>query len=135
MPIPVVCPKCRKSFRVSEKFAGKSGPCPNCKAILTVPALAPEVKIHTPEAFAGGGKSVTGKLVTKPVARLDIKIQPLAVALIAAAAVGIVLVAAAEKWDAPGRRLDVDQLPCGNGRPAAGLAGAGAGRLQLPPRR
>ncbi|MGO8688136.1 MAG: hypothetical protein ACLQLG_00740 [Thermoguttaceae bacterium] len=100
MPIPVVCPKCRKSFRVSEKFAGKSGPCPNCKAILTVPALAPEVKIHTPEAFAGGGKSVTGKLVTKPIARLDVKIQPLAVALIAAAAVGIVLVAAAGRmWD------------------------------------
>ena len=100
MPIPVVCPKCRKSFRVSEKYAGKSGPCPNCKATLTVPAVTAEVKIHTPEAFAGGGKSVGGKLVTKPIARTDVKIQPLAVALIAAVAVGIVLLAAAGRlWD------------------------------------
>jgi hypothetical protein len=100
MSIPVVCAKCHKSFRVSEKFAGKSGPCPNCKATIQVPALSAEVKIHTPEAFAGGGKSVAGKLVTKPIARIDVQLQPVAVALIAAVAVGVVVLAAAGRmWD------------------------------------
>ena len=56
MSIVVVCPGCRKSFKVSDKFAGKSGPCPNCKRTLQVPTKAEEVKVHAPEAFAGGGK-------------------------------------------------------------------------------
>ncbi len=91
MPIPVVCPKCRKSFRVSEKFAGKSGPCPNCKATIQVPAATAEVKVHTPEQFASGGKTVTGQLATKPIARKQVKIQPVKVAVIGAVALGIVV--------------------------------------------
>ena len=91
MPIPVVCPKCRKSFRVSEKFAGKSGPCPSCKAIIQVPAATAEVKVHTPEAFASGGKTVTGQLATKPIARKQVKIQPVTAAIIGGVALGIVV--------------------------------------------
>ena len=68
MSIIVVCPGCRKSFKVSDKFAGKSGPCPNCKRTLEVPEKTQEVKVHAPEQFAGGGRSTTGKLVLKPVA-------------------------------------------------------------------
>lgn len=86
MPILVVCPGCRKSFRVSEKFAGKKGNCPNCKHEITVPTAAPEVKIHAPEAFASGGKTKTGELVTKPIARRVVKWNPTAAALIGGAA-------------------------------------------------
>jgi hypothetical protein len=92
MPIIVVCPGCRKSFSVNEKFAGKSGPCPNCKQILRVPTKTEEVKIHVPEAFAGGGKSTQGKLITKPIARTDVRLQPVAVASIVASVLVVLVV-------------------------------------------
>jgi hypothetical protein len=92
MSIIVVCPGCRKSFKVNDKFAGKTGPCPNCKRQLQVPAKSDEVTVHAPEEFAGGGRSTTGKLVTKPVAFTPAKFQPLTVVLIVASVV-IVLAA------------------------------------------
>ncbi|MBN1396324.1 MAG: hypothetical protein JW959_14970 [Pirellulales bacterium] len=92
MSIIVACPNCRKSFKVSDKFAGKSGPCPNCKNILHVPEKGEEVKIHAPEQFAEGGRTKTGKLITKPIARTDAKFQPLtAVIIVAASAVALVV--------------------------------------------
>jgi hypothetical protein len=90
MDILVICHGCNAKFKVSEKFAGKKGPCPKCKVILTIPDPQ-EVKIHEPEAFAEGGKSAAGKLVTKPIERTKTRIQPLPAAL---AAVGTVLVLA-----------------------------------------
>jgi hypothetical protein len=83
MSIIVVCPGCLKSFKVSDQYAGKSGPCPNCKRTLQVPSKEQEVKVHTPEAFAGGGKSKEGKLVTKPLARVNAKIRPVKAIMIA----------------------------------------------------
>ena len=91
MSIIVVCPGCLKSFKVSDKFAGKTGPCPNCKRTLQVPTKESEVKVHVPEAFAGGGKSASGKLVTKPIAHINVKLKPVAIAVLVAAVV-IVLV-------------------------------------------
>src|SRR5664280_2030892 len=88
MSITVVCPGCRKSFQVSDKFAGKSGPCPNCKRKLQVPLKTEEVKVHTPEAFAGGGRSTSGKLVIKPVAFQPAKLQPATAAIIAGKRLG-----------------------------------------------
>lgn len=77
MSILVVCPGCRKSFKVSDKFAGKSGGCPNCRTTIRVPTKAEEVKVHAPEQFAEGGRSATGKLITKPIARRETRLQPL----------------------------------------------------------
>ena len=65
MAILVVCPGCKKSFNVDDKFAGKTGPCPNCKTKITIPEKKAEVKIHAPDEFAGGGKGVTGKLAAE----------------------------------------------------------------------
>jgi hypothetical protein len=87
MSIIVVCPGCLKSFKVSDKFAGKSGPCPNCKRTLQVPTKESEVKIHAPEAFAGGGKSTTGKLITKPIAHVNARLKPVATTVLAASVV------------------------------------------------
>ncbi len=93
MSIIVVCVKCRKSFKVSDKFAGKSGPCPNCKAVLRVPTKAEEVTIHAPAAFAEGGRTKTGKLITEPIAWVSVKLSPLAVVAIAGGAL-LILAAA-----------------------------------------
>jgi len=85
MPISVVCPGCKARFSVSEKFAGKKGPCPKCKAVILVPeAPTEEVKIHVPEQFASGGKDSKGRAVLKPIMRQETKFKPVAAAGIAA---------------------------------------------------
>jgi hypothetical protein len=73
MAISVVCPGCKKRFSVSEKFAGKQGPCPSCKASIKIPEVSTEdVKIHAPENF--GPKGATGRAVLMPIFREETKI-------------------------------------------------------------
>ncbi len=91
MPIVVVCPGCRARFQVSDRFAGQSGACPKCKATIRVPTAAEEVKVHTPEAFEGS-RGVSGKLVLKPIARTQVRFEPVVAVGIAAGAL-VVLVA------------------------------------------
>jgi len=93
MSILVVCHKCRKSFKVSDKFAGQKGPCPNCKAPIQVPKKEDEVKIHGAEGFTDGGRSTTGKLLTKPIARQQTKLQPVVAVAVAGAVLVVLLVA------------------------------------------
>ncbi len=83
MPINVVCPGCHSRFAVSEKFAGKQGPCPKCKTVLTIPKASDEVKIHAPDDY-GGAKTTTGKLVLKPISREVVKLSTTWVAAIGA---------------------------------------------------
>lgn len=92
MSIFVVCPSCRKRFKVSDRFAGKSGPCPNCKSTIRVPTKDEEVQVHAPEQFASGGRSVDGKLVLKPIARRSTKFDPTLAVAIAAASLTVLLV-------------------------------------------
>jgi len=92
MSILVVCPGCRKSFKVSEKFAGKSGACPKCKTVIHVPAKTEQVEVHAPTQFADGGRSVNGKLITKPVARKETRLDPVAAVAICATVVCVLLV-------------------------------------------
>jgi len=94
MPIPVVCQACKASFQVSEKFAGKQGPCPKCKALITIPALEEQVKIHTPEEFASGGKTKEGRPALKPIARKDTKLQPVPLAIALGGTIAVLAIAA-----------------------------------------
>ena len=93
MSILVICPGCKKQFQVSEQFAGKSGPCPQCKTVIKVPKKEEQVVVHTPEQFASGGRGASGKLALKPIARLEGRLRGRTVALIAAAAVLVLAVA------------------------------------------
>jgi hypothetical protein len=97
MPILVTCSGCKTQFRVSDKFAGKQGPCPKCKAVIVIPALeqakAAEVVIHEPEAVA----AKTGTAIPKPIARKPVRVSLAAViGLVAAFAAA----AAAAWWGA-----------------------------------
>ncbi len=56
-----------KRFQVSDKFAGKTGPCPNCKKKIKVPDKDEQVVIHTPDD--GAPKDSTGQSVLKPIVR------------------------------------------------------------------
>lgn len=71
MKIAVTCPGCLSRFEVSEKFAGKTGPCPKCKKEITVPALSEQVVVHAPETE--GPKDAKGTPVLKPIRRVDVK--------------------------------------------------------------
>ena len=93
MPIQVVCPGCRKRFKVSDQFAGREGPCPNCKATLKIPKADEQVKIHEPEQFTSGDKTVVGKIDIKPIARRETRVKPVVGVAIGAAALGVVLIA------------------------------------------
>ena len=69
MPIQVTCPNCLKRFQVSDKFAGKQGPCPACKKTIRVPDASEAVTIHAPED--DGPKDSKGQSVLKPITRTD----------------------------------------------------------------
>lgn len=91
MPIPVVCPGCKKSFNVSDRFAGKQGPCPACKTIIKVPEKSEQVVVHVPEAF--GPKDTKGRAILKPIARKETKVSPVLTAIVLVAIVVVVGVA------------------------------------------
>lgn len=40
MPIPFTCPACGHFTQVDERYAGQSGPCSNCRQIVTIPSAA-----------------------------------------------------------------------------------------------
>jgi hypothetical protein len=69
MSIQVTCPHCYKRFQVSDKFAGKSGPCPACKKPIKVPELSEQVVIHVPDD--GAPKDSQGRSVLKPITAKD----------------------------------------------------------------
>src|SRR3954470_24171447 len=91
MAIDVTCPKCKTRFQVSEKFAGKSGPCPKCKNVIKVPELKEQVVIHAPEDY--GPKTTTGQAVFKPIARTEVNLQVPQIAAIVGSVL-VVLIAA-----------------------------------------
>ncbi len=92
MSILVVCTGCKKRFTVSDKFAGKSGPCPNCKTVIRVPTKEEEVKIHAPTEFAQGGRGASGQLTTKPILREEFKLTPVAAVAICGAVLAVLLI-------------------------------------------
>ena len=85
MSIRVTCPSCHTRFEVSEKFAGKSGPCPKCKNQIQIPSIEEQVTVHAPESF--GPKDSQGRSVLKPLEREDTHLGPVQIVGIIAAVV------------------------------------------------
>jgi hypothetical protein len=91
MAIRVTCPGCHKRFKVSDQFAGKSGPCPECKTIIRVPTKDEEVKLHGPETLGAG---VRGAVTTKLILREETRLDPVKAAMIGAGALVVLIVTA-----------------------------------------
>ena len=91
MPIEVLCPGCKSRFKVSEKFAGKKGPCPKCKTVITIPEVTEEVVVHAPQEF--GPKNATGVGVLKPITRKETKMSPLVIVGIVSGIITVLVVA------------------------------------------
>ncbi|MBX3418962.1 MAG: hypothetical protein KF851_15265 [Pirellulaceae bacterium] len=85
MAIQVTCPSCLTRFSVSDKFAGREGPCPKCKAPIQIPSKAEEVLVHAPET--SGPKDSKGRPVLKPIARQETNLSQVQITLI----IGVIL--------------------------------------------
>lgn len=102
MPIQVTCPSCLKRFNVSDKFAGKTGPCPACQKTIKIPELSEQVVIHAPAGDTP--KDSTGKAILNPLRRKEVA---LSLPVILGASLGTLSVFAI----ALGLRLSGDQPP------------------------
>jgi len=91
MPIQVTCPKCFKRFQVSDKFAGKKGPCPSCKNTITVPDKDEQVVVH--EQPDDAPKDRSGQSVLKPIKRTETKVTRKGLIATITAIVGVFAVA------------------------------------------
>ena len=86
MPIRVTCPGCHTRFNVSDKFAGKEGPCPKCKKVIKVPDKSEEVVIHAPENL--GPADTQGRPVLKPIERNETNLSQVQIVLVVAVIIG-----------------------------------------------
>jgi hypothetical protein len=102
MPIQVTCPNCLKRFQVSDKFAGKTGPCPSCKKQIKVPDASEEVIIHAPDD--GVPKDSQGVSVLKPLKRTETDVTKKGILITS----GAILLALA---GAVGLRMSGDTIP------------------------
>ena len=91
MPIHVTCSACQGRFKVSEKFAGQTGPCPKCKQPIKIPAASEELVIHGPDEL--GPRNAEGVSPLKPLEREETETSPVRIAVIVA--FGLVAVVAA----------------------------------------
>ena len=58
MPIPFSCPQCGHQTMVADEFAGQSGPCVQCGASITVPALDASNRLTGARPAKSGGLGV-----------------------------------------------------------------------------
>lgn len=91
MAIRVTCPSCHTRFDVSDKFAGKEGPCPKCKSKIRVPDMSEQVVIHAPQP--AGPRDSKGGFLLKPIRRKETKLTGVQIALIVLSVVGFLLAA------------------------------------------
>ena len=90
-----------------------------------MPQKQPEVKVHAPETFSSGGKTVSGKLALKPIAREQTRVTPLMIAAIGGGIVAAIAYAAflrrfASGPDTPSNAFDLQHILCGLGLLLAG---------------
>lgn len=90
MPIQVTCPGCLKRFSVGDQFAGKQGPCPKCKALITIPKLEDQVVIHAP---VEGPTDAKGRPILKTEKVKDAKFQPIIATIVTVTVLATLLVA------------------------------------------
>lgn len=91
MPIRVTCNKCHTRFNVSEKFAGKEGPCPKCKTKIRVPDAADEVVIAAPKT--DGPVDSKGQSVVEPLSRKETTVSTVQLTLIIVSIIGFLAIA------------------------------------------
>lgn len=88
MAIRVTCGKCLTRFNVSDKFAGKKGPCPKCKETIQIPDKTEEVIVHAPKD--DGPKDSKGRSILKPIEREEVRVTKWGILAVAASIVAAI---------------------------------------------
>jgi cation transport ATPase len=88
-----------KRFQVSEKFAGKTGPCPKCKGTIKIPDKSEQVVIHAPEP--SGPKDTQGRPVLKPIVFQETKVTRKGIILSVVAVVAVIAAALTVRMTMP----------------------------------
>lgn len=65
MAIHVICPGCMARFEVSDRFAGKKGPCPKCGHLIEIPKE--NLVVHAPDEMMIDGKKVKNPDFIRPI--------------------------------------------------------------------
>jgi hypothetical protein len=94
MAIQVICKGCRATFTVSDKFAGRTGPCPKCKQPITIPQPITDVKIHGPEEEA----KLPGRVALAPIEFVEYSLPLTAYVAVGVGAVATMLLALVAGW-------------------------------------
>jgi hypothetical protein len=89
MSLNVVCPGCLKRFQVSDRFAGRQGPCPSCGTIISIPKES--VSFHGMDE-AETQRRNKRKLLLRPIERLDWEVDPIQVRNYALGVLGVLVV-------------------------------------------
>ncbi|MEC9093697.1 MAG: hypothetical protein VX438_13370 [Planctomycetota bacterium] len=97
MSIRVTCPSCLKKFQVSDQFAGRKGPCPNCKKEITIPDPKKD-KVVIESVEDTFPKDSTGKSILKPISREQTQITPVQIGIIITAVITYFAVALAIRF-------------------------------------
>jgi hypothetical protein len=108
MPIRVTCPGCHVRFNVSEKFAGREGPCPKCKVVIRIPDKTEEVTIHAPEVVSKDKIGTPGDL--KPIRRRETELSGVQITLIVGIIVLFLVSALAFRFMVPGVKPDQGEI-------------------------
>ena len=96
MSIRVTCNKCHTRFNVSEKFAGKEGPCPKCKTKIRVPKPSDEIRIEAPKSK--GPTDTKGRAIVDPILRKETVLSSVQIVLLVAGLVGFLALAFAMRF-------------------------------------
>jgi hypothetical protein len=99
MKIDVTCPGCMTRFSVSEKFAGRQGPCPKCHKVISIPKSSEQVVVHAPED--SGPRDSKGRPILQPIAFEQTRVTPVRLALMIGGAVAVLLAAGLIRWLSP----------------------------------
>jgi len=108
MSIQIICPGCRKRFEVSDKYAGKKGPCPKCKTEIRIPEKSEEIVVHEPDSF--GPKGSKGRATLKPIFREETKVSPLIWTIIGGGILTVLVVALVLRSNYQGEDQEVPLL-------------------------
>ena len=82
MAINVTCSGCNTRFKVSEKYAGKKGPCPKCKNQIEIPHQEAQIVVKAPEE-PSGPQTASGQPALKPIERHETKHNALLLTVVA----------------------------------------------------
>ena len=91
MAISVVCSTCQARFKVSDKFAGQTGPCPKCKNPIKIPKASSDVTVHDPTEAAAS--SNVGHMPTSPIVFKQESFSRITLTLVFSAGVLLILAA------------------------------------------